>query len=129
MSKKTVGTMVVGLVLLLGGGAIAGLKTSPGIRVVRAADGSTAGNGSFVAARISSNPWAQVFCGSYPTYSFCTIYPGSGDSASCITRDPNIMGLIRSINSDAYIGLSSDTAGNCVNITFLNDGQYAPKTP
>jgi hypothetical protein len=131
MSKKTIGAMVVGVVLLIAGGATAGLKLSYGLRIARFSDGGSAGSGSFPNARTSTYATAQIRCASYPTYAYCGIYSGvtGGDYVACTTYDPNMIGVIRSMNSDANISISVDTLGNCTSIASFNDSAYAPKAP
>jgi hypothetical protein len=128
MSKRTMAAMIMGVALLIGGGAKACVKMNPGVRVYKNADGSGGGGGSFAGARTSANANSQIYCYSYATYAFCTLYNGLGDGyVACSTQDANMMAVIRSLNSDAYVGISVDTAGNCTSVTAGNESAYAPK--
>jgi hypothetical protein len=129
MSKKALFTVAVGVSLLMTGTVRAGLKLASGPSVYRFADGTYQASGTFSGARSSSNGNAEMHCTNTPTYSLCMAYAGTGDSALCITSDPNLMTLIRSVDANDYIYFRTDTAGNCSYFYKIQDSVYAPKAP
>jgi hypothetical protein len=128
MSKKML-LMIAGAVISMTGVATAGYKVSVGPSVTRLSDGSYMAYGTFAGARSSSNANAEIYCTNTPTYSTCTIYPGTGDAAACITSDPSLMTLIRSADANDYIHFRTDTAGNCIFFYKVQDSAHAPKAP
>jgi hypothetical protein len=129
MSKKVLLVIAVGVSLSMAGAARAGIKLGNSPSVWRYPDGSLAASGTFAGARSSSNGNAEMHCINTPTYSACMAYSGTGDSAACITSDPTLMTLIRSVDANDYIYFRTDTASNCTYFYKLQDSVYAPKAP
>jgi hypothetical protein len=128
MSKKVLLMIAVG-VLSMTGAASAGYKVPVGVSVTRLPDGTYMAYGTFAGARSSSNSNAEIFCTNTPTYSTCTAWPGTGDAAACITSDPSLMTLIRSVDANDYIHFRTDLAGTCSFFYKVQDSAHAPKTP
>jgi len=125
--SKVMGLLLGGAIVLSTAAASAGWKGNAWPNAVCNSLGCW-GSGSFGTTRATSNNSDEMLCYQSPTYADCTVYAG-GVTASCGTTDPNMIAVIRSLNSDAYIYFASDTTGKCTTISTYNDSGYVPKTP
>ena len=66
-------------------------------------------------------------CYSYDAVGYCYAVDRTGLSRSCVTSDPNMVAVIRSLNSDSYLLFYWDTSGRCTFVEVENSSVTAPK--
>jgi hypothetical protein len=132
-AKKLSLVLVVAAALGSSGLAVAGKKLPAPVQINIDPEGGGSAEGSAGGARGSSDNNARIGCqvvagktGS--VNATCLAVDSNGQTAGCHTTNANLIGQIRSIESDSFIVLEWDTdAAECQFIWVGTDSAYRPK--
>jgi len=123
----------LGAVILLGVATVAygGYRVNYGTMAVPS---SAYASGQFGNARASSNTVERLYCSSTALsgygYASCYARNAAGVAVSCLTDDPQMVELIRSVSGDSELYFEWDPAtGRCTQVMVRNGSQFAPKAP
>jgi hypothetical protein len=129
MMKKSwlgLGIVVVGVGLLSSHGALAGWKVTTPVTVDNA---NKRFYGALGSARNSTDGIQDIGCATDHIDGYCSAENSAGTSVYCFSSDPEIMAVMRSIETDSYIYVTHDGAGTCTRVSIAAKSYYAPKNP
>lgn len=133
MKKSAISAIVLGATLLAGGVALAGLKLSLPVTVIRNADGSGTASGAMGAVRNSADGTEVLTCATTTVAGSVTGSCSAINAApipvnlTCTTTDSEMVAAIRSVTTDSFVKFLSDNTGKCISITVENASYYEPK--
>lgn len=112
MKKRLLLSLSLAAAMILGGGgaAMAGLKSYFPLQVN--APGRYA-SGGLSETHNTANGVEYFECGSNPTTGYCTIRDAAGTYYSCMTTDPALLTVIRSMSDESSISVRWDASGVC----------------
>jgi len=120
---------VVATIALLGIGsqvAFGGAKQIAPLSINAAARFANAGLGETYNTA-DSTQYAE--CGSNGTTGYCTVRDAAGTYYSCMTTDPALLAVIRSMSPESFISVVWDASGSCTYVLSYASSRSAVKVP
>jgi hypothetical protein len=117
-------SLAVSLLAAGSGAVLAGAKQISPLSVNAASRFANAGLGE---THNTANTTEYIECGTNPTTGFCTIRDSSSNVYSCMTTDPDLLAVIRSMSDESYISVRWDAAGVCTYVLSYASSRAATK--
>ena len=127
MSRLKLGVISALAVLGIAGGVFAGVRQYIPLTINVAGHFASGG----LAETHNTADFTQYAeCGSNPTTGFCTVRDASGTQFSCMTTDPSLLAVIRSMSPDSLFSVVWDPSTNlCTYVLSYASSRVAPRTP
>lgn len=115
MKKRLLLSLSLAAAMIAGGGSavLAGSK-SLGSLTINAA--SRYANGGFAETHNTANLTEYAECGTNATTGYCTFRDAGGTYYSCMTTDPALLTVIRSMSDESYFSVRWDAAAVCTSV-------------
>ncbi len=114
MQKRILLSLSLAAAMLAGGGAaIAGSKSLGSLNINAS---SRFASGGFAETHNTANLVEYAECGSNATTGYCTFRDAGGTYYSCMTTDPALLTVIRSMSDESYFSVRWDASAVCISV-------------